>query len=65
MSVGNQNNTRRRRVDSVGPVLSFTDSVVSLIEDSFNITAAERSQAGYTVYKVQFNVSGSLSYNEI
>ena len=45
------------RRDRIGPVLSFHKSAVAIVEGSFHIVGAEKSSAGYTVYKVQFKVS--------
>ena len=39
-----------------GPVLSFQDTAVAIVENSFRVIETDKSTAGYTVYKVQFEV---------
>jgi hypothetical protein len=55
MSVVSQHSSKVRS-SSIGPVLSFSESLVSVIEGSFHVRVAGRSQSGYTLYNLQFKV---------
>ena len=47
---------QRGRTGSIGPVLTFQDSAISVIGGSFRVVESERSPSGYTVYKLLFKV---------
>ena len=47
---------QRGRTGSIGPVLTFQDSAISVIGGSFRVAESERSPSGYTVYKLLFKV---------
>ena len=57
----------RDRTGSIGPVLTFQDSAISVIGGSFRLLESEKSPSGYTLYKLHFKVglSRDLSKNFI
>lgn len=55
-SGGGNGEGQRGRTGSIGPVLTFQDSAISVIGGSFRVVESERSPSGYTVYKLLFKV---------
>lgn len=53
---GGGGEVQRGRTGSIGPVLTFQDSAISVIGGSFRVAESERSPSGYTVYKLLFKV---------